>query len=324
METPAHMSNSMRIGLVEVGSNTIRYLVADWSDMSFDPVQIETIKHGMHPSRPSEEAVAAVNKHVEAFVQDARGRDCDALLAYGTAACRAVAAQHPGRLSPLVKVLTPVEEATASWVAGFACTSRTPGTRCTVIDEGSGSTEIVSATWNGEALEGLAFHSVPIGSVALLEAYKGDAKAHVEHTINLIRSMTPEIARAGIAEGETGDLFLLGGVATSIGWQATKGTGLQEYRPAEINGAEVTMADLDGLHQRLFRLYKKDPAAARRAVDTRRGSEDHVLRVLSSLPFLTLLSAYLAPRSRYFISGYGVRHGMAFLIQHNLVPLDAA
>jgi exopolyphosphatase/pppGpp-phosphohydrolase len=317
------MSETMRIGLVEVGSNTIRYLVADWHDMAFDRVKIETVKHAMHPTRPSEASVVEVNRTVEAFLADAAGRDCDALLAYGTAACRTVAAQFPNALSPAIKVLTPAEEATASWVAGFACTSRVPGTRCTVIDEGSGSTEIVRATWNGSSLEDLAFHSAEVGSVSLLEAYKAAPREHFAHTRGLIEQMVPALVETGLSSGNAGDIFLVGGVATSIGWKASKGTGLQNYAPAEINGESATLKQLDELNRSLTMLYKKDPVAARRQVDTRPGSEDHVLRVLSSLPFLIVLASFLKPDSPFFFSGYGVRHGMAFLIQHRLIDCSA-
>lgn len=320
MSTP--VPRSMRIGLIEVGSNTIRYLVADWDDMAFNRVKIETVKHAMHPSRPNEAAVAEVNQVVERFLADARGRDCEALLAYGTAACRTVAGRFPGLLSPQIKVLTPEEEAMASWVAGFACTSRIPGTRCTVIDQGSGSTEIVRATWTGGGFEDLAFHSADIGSVSLVEAYKANRKDHMLHTRGLIEQMVPALAETGLSAGEAGSLYLVGGVATSIGWQATKGTGLQDYVPAEVNGVSATLKELDALYQRLSTLLRTDPVAARRQVDTRPGSEDHILRILSSLPFLIVLASFLKPEGPFSFSGYGVRHGMAFLIQHGLIQAE--
>jgi len=317
------MSVSKRIGLIEVGSNTIRYLAASFgNDIDFIPDKIETIKHNMHPSNPEEFAVREVNKVVEGFAEDAKQRRLDAVLIYGTAACRKVSAQLPGKLSPLIKVLTPAEEAMASWVAGFACTSRAPGTRCTVIDEGSGSTEIVSATWTGDAIQDLAFYSADVGSTLLLEEYKADAKGHHALTTQKLREMVHALREAGVASEHSGPLYLVGGVATSIGWLVSKKSGMQDYRPAEINGAVLTLTELDKLYNGLDRLFKRDPAAAQRAVDTRRGSEDHVLRVISSLPYLTLLSSFLQPTGTYFVSGYGVRHGMGFLIRNELISLQ--
>jgi exopolyphosphatase/pppGpp-phosphohydrolase len=314
------MADAARIGLVEVGSNTIRYIVANFSDeISFAPIAIETIKHSLHPSRPSEEAIANINLNVREFLSDAATHDCDHILAYGTAACRKAAIELPGLLANEIKVLSPSEEAKAAWVAGFSCTDRRPGTRCTIIDEGSGSTEFVSATWTGNSIEDFAFLSMEMGSVALLELYRNDTKGHNERVTNAIREMIPDLTSSGVASDNPGALFLLGGVATSIGWLATKKTGMQEYRPIEINGARVSFAELDQLHRGLHGLYRKDPTGARRFVDTRRGSEDHILKVLSSLPFLTLLASYIEPSGQYFVSGYGVRHGMAFLIRHKLL-----
>lgn len=317
------MGDAFRLGLVEVGSNTIRYIVADFGDnVSFAPVRIETIKHGLHPSRPTPEAVAEVNATVAGFLEDAQGYACRRIVAYGTAACRNVEKVLPGLLDPRIRVLSPGEEAKAAWVAGFACTSQEPGTRCTVVDEGSGSTEIVSGLWTGSAIDDLAFHSEAIGSVMLVEAYKAQSKGHMAHVTTILQGIVPQLTASGIAAASPGgQLFLVGGVATSIGWLATKRTGMQEYNPAEINGARVSLAELDKFYRGLADLYRRDPAAARRVVDTRRGSDDHVLKVLSSLPYLILLANFMQPSGTFFVSGYGVRHGMAYLIKNGLIDL---
>lgn len=317
------MANAYRLGLVEVGSNTIRYIVADFGDnISFVPVRIQTVKHGLHPARPTAEAVAAVNAQVAEFLRDSQGYACRQVVAYGTAACRSVQKALPGALDPRIRVLTPAEEAKAAWVAGFACTEQLPGTRCTVIDEGSGSTEIVSGLWTGSAIDDLAVYSEEIGSVMLVEAYNIQRKGHMAHVTTILQKMVPHLTASGIAEAAPGgQVFLVGGVATSIGWLATKRTGMQEYNPAEINGARVTLAELDQFYRGLADLHRRDPSAARRMVDTRRGSDDHVLKVLSSLPYLILLANFLQPSGTFFVSGYGVRHGMAYLIKNGLIEL---
>jgi exopolyphosphatase/pppGpp-phosphohydrolase len=317
------MGDLARIGLVEVGSNTIRYIVADFSDeISFKPITIETLKHDLHPSRPTKEAVIEINLKVSGFLEDAGKHECDHILAYGTAACRKVASEFPGLLAQQIRVLSPAEEAKAAWVAGFACTSRQPGTRCTIIDEGSGSTEFVAATWTGKEIADFSYFSIDLGSVALLEFFKNDMKGHNERVTNSIRELIPDLTSSGVASENPGKLFLLGGVATSIGWLATKKTGMQEYRPIEINGAKLTFSELDQLHRGLHSLYRKDPVGARRFVDTRQGGEEHILKVLSSLPFLTLLASFIEQSGQYYVSGYGVRHGMAFLIRHGLLEHD--
>ena len=317
------MPEPMRIGLIEVGSNTIRYLVADWHDMDFERLKIETVKHGMHPHRPTEAAVAEVNRSVETFVSDVRKWRCDRVFVYGTAVCRTIAARDPGMLSPRIRVLAPAEEAMASWVAGFGCTSRAPGTRCTVIDQGSGSTEIVQATWNGHGFEDLAFHSTAVGTVSLLEAFKANRKGHFAASQALIQEMIPAFNETGLSSGDAGTVLLVGGAATSIGWLATKGTGLQNYVPAEMNGRSARVQELQDLYTELYVGSKKDPIRTQRRVDTRPGSQDHLLRVLSSFPFLIVLASFFRGDGQFMFSGYGARHGMAFLIQHDLIGVDS-
>lgn len=309
------MPDFTRVALIEVGSNNIRYMVADYSDaLTFQTVASEARLHAMHPNAPTESSVGEVNLMVEKFIRDAESHDCMTIFVYGTASCRAVSATFPGTLSPLIRILTPKEEAVAAWVAGFACTDQSAGTVCTVIDEGSGSTEIVRATWNGSEIENISYFSVHLGSVSLLESYKENAKGHTLRVQHVIENMRPEIDAAGLTPSVTGKLFMIGGVATSVGWLATKGTGMQNYRPSEINGSRLTMSMMDDLNGKLNRAWRTDPRSARQAVDTRRDSEDHILKVLSSLPFLAMLAGYFDSGGTYFVSGMGVRHGIGFLI----------
>jgi exopolyphosphatase/pppGpp-phosphohydrolase len=314
------MPNERRFGLIEVGSNNIRYLVADYSDGGqFNAVFSDTAKHDIHPNGPSETAVVEANAAVATFIDDAQNRDCEVVLAYGTAACRTAVEQLPGVLSRSIKVLTPKEEALAGWVAGFACTPMTDGTTCTVIDEGSGSTEIMRATWTGANFDNTCYYSTHIGSVSLLESYKESAKEHIERVRHVIASMIPVFDEVGLTPGSHGKLFMIGGVATSVGWLATKGTAMQNYRPSEINGAILEMSMIDDLQYKLATAFRTDPRTARLAVDARRGSEDHILKVLSSLPFLGILASYLDPQGPYYVSGMGTRHGVGFMLWHGLI-----
>jgi exopolyphosphatase/pppGpp-phosphohydrolase len=316
------MNDTHRIGLVEVGSSTIRYLVADFdNDMSFVPKKIETIDHDLHPSAPTEQAIVQVNRIVERCTQDARDHGCDSFLAYGTAGCRTASMLHPGALTSTLKVLSPAEEAIASWVAGFLCvrTSRDAATTCTIIDEGSGSTEIVRATWSGACITDVAFNSTAVGSIYLMDAYKTNPDGHIALIVDLISKIKDELRSAGVCPGKPGSIYLLGSVATRIGWLASGKTGADEYRPDKVNGVRVTRNGLIQLHKTLSRMHAEDPNKARRFVDVRRGREQEALRVLGSTPFLLFLASHLDARGQFFISGYGVRHGMAFLIKRGLI-----
>lgn len=316
------MSSVTRIGLVEVGSSNIRYLVADFQDdMTFIPKKIETTDHEMHPASPEVKAIAQINRVVEAYIKDASGRGCDAFLAYGTAGCRAAQANHPGMLTPALRVLSPREEALASWVAGLICSPASLATMstCTVIDEGSGSTEIVRATWSGKTITNVAFNSTAVGSTFLTEAYKSDPDGHIALTVDIITRIKEELKNAGVCPGEPGSIYLIGGIATRIGWLASGKSGSDEYRPEKVNGVKITRNGLIQLQKKLSSIYAENPEKARRLIDARKGRELEALRVLGSTPFLLFLANHLDSRGQYFISGYGVRHGMAFLIKRNLI-----
>lgn len=314
------MSSRMRIGLVEVGSsNNIRFFVADVdADLAFRPVQIKTVKHPMHPSQPARTEIEAVNAMVAAFIADAERHGCDRLIAYGTEACRAAEREHPGVLSRQIQVLTPKDEALASWVAGFACTNRSPGTQCTIVDLGSGSIEVVNGTWDGQRPTSLAFHSSAIGSKALLEQYRANPQGHVATVMALLVELTGDLERKGVAAGREQQVYLVGGMATNIGWLATRSESLEGYNPAAMNGLELSVDQMNALHQRLMRDIQNDPVAARQAVDPRPGNEEVILQILGNLSFLTILASFLSP-GPYRVSGYGVRHGMAFLIRRGLL-----
>ncbi len=316
------MSNLTRIGLIEVGSSTIRYLVADFADdMSFVTNKVETAYHNLDPTKPSERAIELLNQNVEVLVKDAATRGCDAFLAYGTAVCRAANETYPGKLTQLLKVLRPAEEAMAAWVAGFLCSPAGlgPKTTCTVIDEGNGSTEIVRATWSGKSISGVAFHSASIGRAHLAERYQSNPAGQIELSLKLTTDIKRELIRAGVFSDEPGAIYLVGGVATRIGWRLSGRSADEEYRPDEVNGVRITKDALMKFYLKLSQLYAKDPEKARLFVDTRRGREKQALEVLGSIPFLMLLANQLDTRGPYFVSGYGVRHGMAFLIKHNLL-----
>ena len=50
----------------------------------------------------------------------------------------------------------------------------------------------------------------------------------------------------------------------------------------------------------------------------RSGSEDEVLRTIGSSAFLSLFAEALGYREKVYFSGYGTRHGVAFLMLNGL------
>lgn len=317
------MSDLMRIGLIEIGSSTIRYSVLDFgAGMNFKLQRGETFKHDLKPLNPTQDAIDAINRKVEEYGANAGEYSCDKVLAYGTAACRLAAARFPGRLSHGIRVLTTAEEARVSWVSGFACMPSSSNNACTVIDLGDGSTEVVSARWSNGAISNLSSGSVEIGGAYLAEMLKADPLSHLANTAKLIRDVKERLGRAGLASLAIGRVYLVGGVATRIGWLASGRSSSEPYRPEKVNGVEVTQDQLVRLYQLIFETWHRDKEAGQALVDSRQGSQDYAERVLSSIPFITLLAFHLDPQGTYYVSGYGLRHGMAYLIRRNQQGFD--
>lgn len=314
-------SGYTRIGLIEVGSRSVRYLVADFDAYSrFSPVAIETYRHSLDPLKIKRDDATTINNLVARADDDLRGQSCDKSIIYGTEICRRMASEFPGTLSDKIRVLSPKEEAMASWAAGLLCQPdiNEPVT-CTVIDEGNGSTEMVRATWDGKSISDVKFAGFDIGSAELLAVYRSSPNKFLQYLIEKVREISGAVERAGIRSESACVVYLAGGVATKIAWINERSNVKEHYKPHLINGARLSVPYLLRLYSQLGSMYAKKPSAAIEFIDSRRGSEDETPRVISSAPFLAKLRADVAPGDEVLVTGYGVRHGMAFLLNKSII-----
>jgi exopolyphosphatase/pppGpp-phosphohydrolase len=311
----------MRIGLIEVGSRALRFLVADFdAGFRFEPRKIETVVHGIDPDNFSLSDVAKINLLVARFVGDLEPFDCHVQRIYGTAMCRAMEDKFSGALDRAIDVLSTEEEARAAWAAGFICVG--PGATdadITVVDEGNGSTEIVRARWNGTEMVEVRFTSLPIGSSALLSMFCENQDTYMQKVGRDIVPFIRMADAAGIGRCVGGRVYFVGGVATKIAWLKMRKGQHDTYNPALVNGARLESEEMIRLYLGLKKMFRDDRMKAIRLVDGRRGSEDEAPRVIASVPFISLLASGLSDRREFLVSGYGLRHGMAFLVYHGLI-----
>ncbi len=68
-------------------------------------------------------------------------------------------------------------------------------------------------------------------------------------------------------------------------------------------------------------LFRRNPQSVIKVIDPRRNSEEEAVRVLSGSLYLAELASSIHKGKEYFVSGYGVRHGMAFLLKHSLLDV---
>ncbi|MDR3472897.1 MAG: hypothetical protein P4M09_14640 [Devosia sp.] len=305
---------STRIAIVEVGSNSIRFLVGDFDQSgAFDAVSTKSIRLHIGTAKPQAADVENINEEVDRLIETAGAVGYDELLAYGTALCRRIAAEMPEKLDRRIRVLNAREEATAAWAAAFMCErDRSVPTALTVIDLGTGSTEIAVGSWDGSMLDGLQFTSLDLGTASLVDLLRSSGKLFPHRVVELLSSL--ELAELGAV----GKFYLVGGVATKIGWMKVRRNGDQEYKPYLVNGVSTSPTELIELYQKLAKLRITDSTIGRKLVDARPGSEDEFERVLTGSVFLAGLTTKLGAGEALYISGYGLRHGAAFLLQQGL------
>ena len=205
-------------------------------------------------------------------------------------------------------------------MAAFLCEDPSLEKEMTAIDLGNGSTEIVSAFWDGKTVSKVKACSVDIGSEILVSKFQKLGSKYSNAIRSEAVSVAAVIADSGILQQHNQSPYLLGGVATKIGWLSRRGEDVRAtYRPELVNGVEIPTLHLEELYRVVFAAYSKNPGVAAQIIDDRKGSSAEVLRVLSGAPFLYELCRAVSAGKTFKVSGYGVRHGMAFLLRQDLI-----
>jgi exopolyphosphatase / guanosine-5'-triphosphate,3'-diphosphate pyrophosphatase len=208
---------AVRVGIVDVGANTLRLLVAAREDGRLVALREQRVQLGLgeeieRSGALGEEKLAEAAAVARAHVRRARRLGCDRIDVLVTSPGRQ--AHNGGELASLLreatgvptKVLRPEEEGELAWFGAVATMERPPDS-IAVCDVGGGSTQLVVGTVSG----GPAWvRSVDLGSLRLTRrtldtAPRGQsdldaARAHVEAAFV---DLAPPLALAGIATGGT-------------------------------------------------------------------------------------------------------------------------
>ena len=159
----------MRVAIIDVGSNSVRLLVADISDGQVFSVMTRRITSrllsGFDGHMLSPQSLERTGDAIEEFVITARTNGANHIEAFGTSAMRDglnrdALIQRARFIGIPLRVLSGEEEAVLAY-AGVA-----PEGKCAVLDIGGGSTEWLIGE-NGNVLQA---HSMQIGAVRLFEA----------------------------------------------------------------------------------------------------------------------------------------------------------
>jgi exopolyphosphatase/guanosine-5'-triphosphate,3'-diphosphate pyrophosphatase len=210
-----------RRAVIDVGTNSVKLLVADVASGGVSPVlELGTqtrLGRGFYSTRKLQpDAIAATAKAVGDYASQARSLGAGPIRVLATSAARE--ASNADDLKSAVRkasgleleILTGAEE--AELVLRGACTDRDlAARRLLLLDVGGGSTEIIL----GENSHALWSHSLPLGSVRLLETLPHDdppAQAQLDECLQKV---------AGILETEVAhDLARASGCRLGESFQA--------------------------------------------------------------------------------------------------------
>jgi exopolyphosphatase/guanosine-5'-triphosphate,3'-diphosphate pyrophosphatase len=258
----------LRLGAVDVGTNTIRMVVADVDD-SHNLVTVaagrEMVRLGqgiVRTGRLSEEAMARAEATLTRFAEELRAHAPQAVAVAATSAVRE-AANGPEFVERVrattgleVAVIGGEEEARLTALgAGAVLTG--PATDLLIVDIGGGSTEFVLVKGGVTA----ARVSVGMGVVTLTERFLAGDPPKPPELYELDEALRERMrqVRAGLGEVGTVRLVATAGTPTTL---AAVDLEMARYDPARVNNHAMTLARVEELYDRLVSI----PAAARREV----------------------------------------------------------
>ena len=256
--------NHMRVAAIDIGSNSIRLLVAEITGDPDQPGGIRTLARAGEPCRLGRgldragevdpELAETAAKWAAEFAQRARALGAGHIVMGATAALRSatngsqVAEQIGAKAGIPVRIISGDDEARLvyrSVVAGLGSSAlRSP---CVVFDIGGGSTEVVSGV-GGEAGR---WTSLRFGAVNLTERFLHTNPPTAAEIARLAEAVRDDIMhQCALMPSQTPLLAGVGGTVTVL---ALLDRGLESYEPGFVEGWAILPARLSALIERLIR-----------------------------------------------------------------------
>ena len=310
-------SERMRVGAIDIGSNSVRLLVADFQVRAGDlsaAVAVaragESCRLGRGLGRTGnvdpEMAERAATLATE-FARRARSLGAVHTLVGATAALRNaangawVASMITDRTGLPVRILTGDEEARLvyqSVVAGLG--ARVHRHACVVFDIGGGSTEVVSGVGERPG----RWVSLPFGAVSLTERHLLSNPPSAEEISGLEAEVERDIMHdCALLPDRAPVLVGVGGTVTVL---ASMDRQLMAYDPGQLEGWTITLSSLEALVTRLLDSRQED-----RGLWPVMGEGRADIIVAGSLVVRALIRRF--PSSGLVCSTQGLRYGLARL-----------
>ncbi len=244
----------MRVAGIDCGTNSIRLLIADVpgdNDPLVDVVRrMEVARLGQGVDRTGRfdpEALERTLAFVDEFADQCRDYGVESIRFAATSATRDASNRDiflngvKQRLGIEAQVLSGKQEARASFEGATSVLGEFTEEPFLTVDLGGGSTELVLGLNDGTIL---AEASMNVGCVRMRERHMQSDPATEEEITAARADVQAALDGIGLDLSDTRTLIGLAGTITTI---TAKVLDLPAYNPDRIHGAEMSLADVDGV-----------------------------------------------------------------------------
>ena len=265
----------MKIGALDVGTNTVLMLVAETTPDGgarrvIDLSRITRLGQGVDQNhRLDPQAALRTLDTIAEFVEQARAAGAEKIVAAGTATLRDAADGEDfirrvrERTGVELEIISGETEAWLSYLAVMHGLRLDPSQRLLIIDIGGGSTEFIRA--GGHATEfinaqsaKLQMASLQIGSVRLTERIIHHDPPTPREAADLRLAIDAELTSLGWKL----ETDLLVGIAGTVTTVCAVALGMETYDPDRVHGYRLSRTEVE----RVLRLFGSMPLAERRKI----------------------------------------------------------
>jgi exopolyphosphatase/pppGpp-phosphohydrolase len=220
-------------------------------------------------------------------------------------------------------VLSADREAMMSWATGFVKTKDygIDGWTYTIFDQGGGSAELVSGTWNSKRnmIDYLVYETFDLGHSKLAKLYSTSSPIScVTEIRGLLERHAEKIAPQEVKERRS-MLILLGGPATKLAFNIKHKKDVNhDYNARAVDVTAISVKEMQSYYNKIVEIHKTDQRRARYEIDRRMVDTDEYERVMSGAILLMLISTRLG-YPKVTVTASSTRYGFGFLAARGII-----
>ncbi|HEY1050029.1 MAG TPA: hypothetical protein VGE39_09755 [Prosthecobacter sp.] len=308
------MKLPVRVGIIEIGSRSLRLLIAEVAAPPHFHVLTTDSKESRLAQTEDLDEIEESLSRIAAICQKWMGRCVEMGVMnpclFGTEGLRRLPAESVQDLAaelPGLRVLNADEEAVCSLLAaGYGLPVAEQNGTIVVIDQGGASLEVAVGEYVDGKLRLKSSKSLPLGTqplVAMLQEAGGSLG-------KLKKKLAAEIELGDLKSGlGKARVIIQGSAATKLAWMSVRQQADERYDPRRVQGVRAPAKWIDGLTA----TAQSDPDRVRRAVDPKNPAGSEYETVMAGLVALRVLLEELGAAD-FSVGSLGTRHGMAWML----------